>query len=462
MNQSSDTIFTVKADKFIKDLTIITEYVGDVDYLQTRENDDGVSIMTLISAANPSKSLVICPNKRNNIAQFINGINNLRRKKRNLKCVRYNVDGEARVLLVANREIAKGMGIILNHTLQRLPSDNKLRSNSDFRTWDTADRLAEKERGHAIMYSDIPIAAYNDMQQKIERLHAQLGDQKGKCKDTPCVSNTLDPLPQKLEKENVELEFQKVDKTNDLSNPVISNSVPTTRESKVVENDKVIAPGMLRINPFKSSREVKSVPNKPINASVRTSPITVPQPHVITQKAANSDSNGFSCTGVDITTKTRRPQPRINTKNDRVPSASKSSRIKNKEVEVEDHPRNLLLSKNKKHMSSECNNIKLYIRNDKSKIVFDMCKQCLIIANHDACALNYVNGMNSRSKKQKANVSNIANQTKHKAQIWKPKNVGFKERLASRKPSKPRMRLRWSPTGKMFDIKRKLIASSES
>ncbi|GJX89433.1 hypothetical protein Tco_0341447 [Tanacetum coccineum] len=50
--------------------------------------------------------------------------------------------------------------------------------------------------------------AYNDMQQKIKRLQAQLGDQKGKSKDTPYVSNTLDPLSQKLENENVELEFQ--------------------------------------------------------------------------------------------------------------------------------------------------------------------------------------------------------------------------------------------------------------
>ncbi|GJQ98603.1 hypothetical protein Tco_0009742 [Tanacetum coccineum] len=49
--------------------------------------------------------------------------------------------------------------------------------------------------------------AYNDMQQKIERLQAQLGDQKGKSKDTPCVSDTFDPLSQKLENENVELEF---------------------------------------------------------------------------------------------------------------------------------------------------------------------------------------------------------------------------------------------------------------
>nr|GFA39828.1 hypothetical protein [Tanacetum cinerariifolium] len=49
---------------------------------------------------------------------------------------------------------------------------------------------------------------YNDMQQKIERLQAQLGDLKGKSKDTSCVSDTLNPLPQKLENENVELEFQ--------------------------------------------------------------------------------------------------------------------------------------------------------------------------------------------------------------------------------------------------------------
>ncbi|GKD88513.1 retrovirus-related pol polyprotein from transposon TNT 1-94, partial [Tanacetum coccineum] len=126
------------------------------------------------------------------------------------------------------------------------------------------------------------------------------------------------------------------------------------------------------INLFKNSREVKSVPNKPINASVKTNLITVPQPHVITKKAANSDSNGFSSTGVDITTNTRRPQPRSNIKNDRVPFASKSSRIKNKEVEVEDHPRNLLLSKNKLHMSFECNNIKIAIRNDKFEIVCAM------------------------------------------------------------------------------------------
>nr|GEW64299.1 reverse transcriptase domain-containing protein [Tanacetum cinerariifolium] len=49
--------------------------------------------------------------------------------------------------------------------------------------------------------------AYKDMQQKIERLQGQLGDLKGKSKGTPCVSDTLDSLSQKLEDENVSLEF---------------------------------------------------------------------------------------------------------------------------------------------------------------------------------------------------------------------------------------------------------------
>nr|GFC29628.1 hypothetical protein [Tanacetum cinerariifolium] len=53
----------------------------------------------------------------------------------------------------------------------------------------------------------------------------------------------------------------KVGETNALSKPVTSNSVSTPQESKGVNNDKVIAPGMFRINPFKTSREEKHVPN---------------------------------------------------------------------------------------------------------------------------------------------------------------------------------------------------------
>ncbi|GJU40346.1 hypothetical protein Tco_1193303 [Tanacetum coccineum] len=120
--------------------------------------------------------------------------------------------------------------------------------------------------------------------------------------------------------------FPKVGETNALSKPVTSNSIPTSRESTVVNNERVIAPGIFRINPFKASR--------------------------------------------------------------------------------------------------------------------------------------YVNGMKSRKKNQSANVSKSANQKKHKPRVWKPKKVGSKESLAS--PRKPRSCLRWSPTGRMFDLKGKIIATSES
>lgn len=68
--------FTVEADGQIKDMTFIAEYIGDVDFIRNREHDDCDSMMTLLLATDPSKSLVICPDKRGNIARFINGINN--------------------------------------------------------------------------------------------------------------------------------------------------------------------------------------------------------------------------------------------------------------------------------------------------------------------------------------------------------------------------------------------------
>ncbi|GJV05291.1 reverse transcriptase domain-containing protein [Tanacetum coccineum] len=154
--------------------------------------------------------------------------------------------------------------------------------------------------------------AYNDMQQKIERLQAQLRDLNGKSSDTQCASNTLDLVSRKLKDENLRAQLfdkvseqkgttkgtrtttmftkqsilekppssykpklysvtpfpkstvlPKVDKTNALSKPVTSNSAPSTRESKVVKTVNVIAPRIFRSNPSKTSRVDNVVPNKP-------------------------------------------------------------------------------------------------------------------------------------------------------------------------------------------------------
>ncbi|GJZ34767.1 hypothetical protein Tco_0580584 [Tanacetum coccineum] len=108
--------------------------------------------------------------------------------------------------------------------------------------------------------------AYNNVQHQIERLQAQLEDLKDKSMDTQCASDNLDPLSQKLEDENVPL---KVVESNDLSNPVTSNSVPNTKESKVVKNNTMIAIGMLSINPSKTSREDKIMPLNKARAMMR-------------------------------------------------------------------------------------------------------------------------------------------------------------------------------------------------
>nr|GEW07114.1 integrase, catalytic region, zinc finger, CCHC-type, peptidase aspartic, catalytic [Tanacetum cinerariifolium] len=240
--------------------------------------------------------------------------------------------------------------------------------------------------------ADESLAKHKALELEIERLmRAVVSDQKDNTSDTS--ANT------KFTKQSIMENLPTVGETHALSKPVTSNSVSPPQESKGVNNDNVIAPRMFRINPFKTSMEEKHMPN-----NVR----------------------------ID-NTKSRRPQPRSNTKNDRVLSASKSSRSKNKEAE-----------------------------NVISKVVCAMCKQCLISVNHDVCLRNYVNGKTSCGKKHKANVSIKEKQKKHQPQVKKPKKVRFIERLATPKPRKPRFLLRWSPTGRLFDQKGKIVDSSES
>nr|GEZ96322.1 retrovirus-related Pol polyprotein from transposon TNT 1-94 [Tanacetum cinerariifolium] len=268
----------------------------------------------------------------------------------------------------------------------------------------------------------------------------------------------------KFAKQPIVENLPKVGKTNALSNPVTSNLVSTPQESKGMNNDKVIAPGMFRINPFKTCREEKHVPNT-VRASTRTKPITISQPHVITKKDVNSDVNGLSSTEVD-NTKTRRPQPRSNTKNDRFPSAFKSSQRQNKEAEVEEHHRNLLLSKNNKHISSACNNIKIASqdnvngkkscgKNQKAKVsIKEIQKKYQPKVSKPK--MN-VNGQNSCGKNQKAKVSVKEIQKKYQPKVSKPKTVGARESLATPKPRKSRLLLRWSPTGRLFNQEGKIV-----
>nr|GFB85295.1 hypothetical protein [Tanacetum cinerariifolium] len=135
---------------------------------------------------------------------------------------------------------------------------------------------------------------------------------------------------------------------------------------------------------------------------------------------------------------------------------------KNKEAEVEEHHRNLLLSKNNKHMSSACNNIKTDSQEVISNVACAMCSKCLISINHDKCLCKNMNGKNSCGKNKKAKIYVIEIQKKYHPKVSKPKKVGTRESLATPKPRKSRLLLRWSPTGRLFNQEGKLVDSSES
>nr|GEU47282.1 hypothetical protein [Tanacetum cinerariifolium] len=194
-----------------------------------------------------------------------------------------------------------------------------------------------------------------------------------------------------------------------------SHSVPQPREFNVVNHRNVIAPGMFKIKPSQTSR------------------CTLLEPEGHSLKATQGMIGSLLHLRV----------------------------VKSKNVIVEEHRMTLSISKNQKTMSSEYNNIKLAIQNDKSKTVCGSCKQCLVTANHDACLLSSVNALSSRANNLCANVPPSTNQKRHRTQVWKPKQVGSKERLAC-KPRLPRFSLKWSPSGRSFDLKGKLVVPKET
>nr|GEZ74710.1 hypothetical protein [Tanacetum cinerariifolium] len=157
----------------------------------------------------------------------------------------------------------------LEHTIECFENCIIKKENEYAKPWNDWYKKCDECKFDKISYDK----AYKDMQQKIEWLQAQLGDLKGKP--------------------------PKVGEIHALSKPITSNSILIPQESKVVKNDKVIALGIFRINPFKTFGEEKHVPNN-IRASARIKPITVSQPPVITKKDVNSDSNGLSSTGFPV------------------------------------------------------------------------------------------------------------------------------------------------------------------
>ncbi|GKD21958.1 hypothetical protein Tco_1223661 [Tanacetum coccineum] len=137
-------------------------------------------------------------------------------------------------------------------------------------------------------------------------------------------------------------------------------------------------------------------------------------------------------TRVISSTSASRSKPPGNTKKNRISRPSSS----NKKNKVEDRRRSVKPSLNKKNRVSEpvCNaNVKHYVLNANSELIFATCNECMFDTIHDLCVLDYVNDVNVCVK------SKLVKNKKKK--VWKPTGKVFAN-----------VRYTWKPTGQTFTI----------
>nr|GEX49328.1 retrovirus-related Pol polyprotein from transposon TNT 1-94 [Tanacetum cinerariifolium] len=206
--------------------------------------------------------------------------------------------------------------------------------------------------------------AYKDMQQTIKRLQAQLGDLKefqvlNYARENAHLKATYKNLFDSISVSRTQTKTIIASLQNELKSNIYKNAKLRTQLFKKVSDQKNNTQDTSKNTKFAKQPIVENLP-KISETNALSKPVT-----------SSSVSTSQESKGVD-NTKTRRPQLRRNTKHDRVPSTSKSSRSKNKEAEVEEHHRNLLLSKNNKHISSAFNNIQI-----DSQDVIQICLWCI-------------------------------------------------------------------------------------
>ncbi|GJY19304.1 hypothetical protein Tco_0390795 [Tanacetum coccineum] len=147
-------------------------------------------------------------------------------------------------------------------------------------------------------------------------------------------------------------------------------------------------------------------------------------------KSQDSNKPLLHSTRINCSTSASGSKPSGNTKNNRIPQSSSSNKIN----KVEEHSRSVKSRKNKINRvdKTKCNAhvmqsvlnansvsepisnalIKHSVRNAKFESLCARCNQCLFVANHDKCFIDYVNAVNVRSKaKSKKN---------KKRKVWKP------------------------------------------
>ncbi|GJY10914.1 retrovirus-related pol polyprotein from transposon TNT 1-94 [Tanacetum coccineum] len=171
---------------------------------------------------------------------------------------------------------------------------------------------------------------------------------------------------------------------------------------------------LVAVTPMNKDKKVRFV--EPV-----TSSSNIPKQ---TDSLKTKDSNKplLTSTGVKPTTSASGSKPSGNTKNNRI-TRPPSSNQKNK---VEEHPRNVKSSLNKKNSISEPISkaiVKHFVRNAKFESMCAICNKRLFDANHDMCLVDYVNDVNvcSKSKSKRNKIRKVWKPTALKVYSGKPK-----------------------------------------
>nr|GEZ49846.1 retrovirus-related Pol polyprotein from transposon TNT 1-94 [Tanacetum cinerariifolium] len=157
--------------------------------------------------------------------------------------------------------------------------------------------------------------------------------------------------------------------SNDFSKPVTVQTLPPVKKS-ILKNTNVLAPGMYKLHTKPTQAKTSQLPQDSRKTNKRVS---------------------FS-TGVIPTTSVSRPQLNSNPMGDRV----MRNNSQGKKQDVEDHRRNVKLSKNKTSVTA-CND-SLKAKTLNVNFVCATCGKCVLKEKHDMCVLKSRNGVNSRTK----------------------------------------------------------------
>nr|GEX98816.1 retrovirus-related Pol polyprotein from transposon TNT 1-94 [Tanacetum cinerariifolium] len=325
------------------------------------------------------------------------------------------------------------LNIELDHKVTKLAIENEhlkqnhkqlydLIKSSRVRSKEQCDDLINKVNLKSAEVSDLN-ASLQEKVLVITALKEQLNKLKGKAIFTEAVSlNLIDP---ELLKVDVAPLVPKLRKNRTAHTDYIRHTqeeAATLRE--IVESERLLRIKIVAVTPKNKTKQITHTAQVTKSKSIT----------VTTPTSTNLETNKpvLSSTGVNLVSSASGSLSQDNTKNNRIWQTQKKAK-KNK---VKDYLRTVKSSLNKESVvdTKATTSVLNYMPNVNSDLKCASCNGCLFSDNHAACAVDYINFVNS-SKKSKSVKTPV------KRKVWKTTGKVFKT-----------VGHIWKPTGRTFTL----------